>query len=315
MENDSVIEMALEELMLGKISPEEFVIRIRQEENESKRPPKGTDLLVSDPSQTNPNTPPYLIVLEKLTAKEFDEKFKPGAVIMTGFEPFEDVSHTMLYLVQTMAKLRDEYQCKPIIICADAHSSLHAEEINSVASYKLWKLFGFEPKLASEFTKNTEYQTLFQETSEKVRQNHALKGFPKAFRQGAKNGTAPQEEVDNAIRYVRMEITDFRYFKPDIFIGGMSQRKYITVSRDRIYKQTGALIPPAMNLRGEHASFYRTGTGLINLNSDAHEEIKQKIAQASELSIADIQKRIFNGTRDEITQYFCQINSQLLEDK
>ena len=46
--------------------------------------------------------------VESVTEKEVEEKLKPGAKVMIGFEPVEKIPHTMLLLIEAMKSLRDD---------------------------------------------------------------------------------------------------------------------------------------------------------------------------------------------------------------
>lgn len=53
------------------------------------------------------------LFVDMCTEDEVREKLKPGAKVMVGFEPVENVPHTMLLLAETMRQLRDNYRYRP----------------------------------------------------------------------------------------------------------------------------------------------------------------------------------------------------------
>jgi tyrosyl-tRNA synthetase len=151
--------------------------------------------------------------------------------------------------------------------------------------------------MASDVIRKPEYQEVLRRVSTRVKPNHALKAFPVEFRERVKRGEASQDEIDSAVSYARMEISDFVYFKPDIFIGAPSQRKYIAVARDAGIKQTAAFIASPLDLEGKVTSFYRSTDGTIVLNKDSPLAIERKLANAAENSIADLKNRLNLGDK------------------
>ena len=50
------------------------------------------------------------LFIDAVTKEEVEQKLKPGAKVMIGFEPVENIPHTMLLLIETLKQLKDNYR-------------------------------------------------------------------------------------------------------------------------------------------------------------------------------------------------------------